>query len=215
MRRLLLENIGMKTAAVVFAMVLWFFVTSRGQSEISMDIPLELKNIPEGLESIKQGTKSVSVSIKGQERLLKNMKPSDVRVYIDLSKARKGAGTYYISKDDVKLPYTMTVTNISPSSVRVVLEETVIKTVPVRPIIVGSPEKGFVVRSVEVTPKEVTVEGARSEVRKVNSLKTEPIDITGLDEVFIQDARLDMAGRNIRTKINEVKVKVVISGIGR
>lgn len=215
MRRLLLENIGMKTAAVVLAMVLWFFVTSRGQSEISMDIPLELKNIPEGLESIKQGTKSVSVSIKGQERLLKNMKPSDVRVYIDLSKARKGEGTYYISKDDVKLPYTMTVTNISPSSVRVVLEETVIKTVPVRPIIVGSPEKGFVVRSVEVTPKEVTVEGARSEVRKVNSLKTEPIDIAGLYEVFIQDARLDMAGRNIRTKINEVKVKVVISGAGR
>ncbi len=215
MRRLLLENIGMKTAAVVLAVVLWFFVTSRGQSEISMDIPLELKNIPEGLESIKQGTKSVSVSIKGQERLLKNMKPSDVRVYIDLSKARKGEGTYYISKDDVKLPYTMTVTNISPSSVRVVLEETVIKTVPVRPIIVGSPEKGFVVRSVEVTPKEVTVEGARSEVRKVNSLKTEPIDITGLDKAFIQDARLDMAGRNIRTKINEVKVKVVISGVGR
>lgn len=215
MKRLLLENIGVKIAAVVMAIILWFFVTSRGQSEVSIDIPIELKNIPSGLESVRQGTKSVSVSIKGHERLLKNIKPSDVRVYIDLSRAKKGKGTYYISKDDVKLPSTMTVVNIDPSSVWIVLEETVIKTAPVRPIIVGSPKKGSVVGSVEVTPEEVTIEGARSEVSSIKFLRTEPIDITDLDETSVYDVRLDMSGRNIRTEVREVSVKVIIKGRGK
>ncbi len=46
MRKFFLENLGLKTAAVLLSMVLWIFVTSRGQSEISIDVPLEFKNIP-------------------------------------------------------------------------------------------------------------------------------------------------------------------------
>ena len=177
MRKLLLENMGMKVAAVVMAITLWFFVTSRGQSEVLMDVPIELKNIPSGFESVRQGIKTVSVSIKGQERLLRNMKPAAVRVHVDLSKAKKGKGTYYINNEDVKLPSTMTVTNISPSSVIVALEETVIRTAPVQAVVLGTPKRIFV-GSVEVNPREMTIEGARSEVSRIKSLRTEPVDIT-------------------------------------
>ncbi|TAL23414.1 MAG: hypothetical protein EPN94_09500 [Nitrospirae bacterium] len=210
MRKLLFENTGMKIAAVVMAIILWVFVTSRGQSEVSMDVPVELKNIPRGIESIRQGIKTVSVSIKGQERLLRNMKAPDVRVYVDLSKAKKGKGLYYISSEDVSLPSTMTVTSINPSSVMVTLEETLIKTVPVQAVVVGRPGKGFFVSSVEVNPKEMTIEGARSEAGRVKFVRTEPVDITDLEETTVQDMRLDLAGRNIRTEVQEVSVKVVI-----
>ncbi|MDP3110506.1 MAG: CdaR family protein [Thermodesulfovibrionales bacterium] len=210
MRKLLLENMGMKIAAVVMAITLWFFVTSRGQSEVSMDVPIELKNIPSGFESVRQGIKIVSVSIKGQERLLRNMKPAAVRVHVDLSKAKKGKGTYYINNEDVKLPSTMTVTNISPSSVMVALEETVIRKAPVQAVVLGTPKKGFFVGSVEVNPREMTIEGARSEVSRIKSLRTEPVDITDMDETSVQEVRLDLGGRNIRTEVQEVNVKVVI-----
>ncbi|MEK6652029.1 MAG: CdaR family protein [Nitrospirota bacterium] len=210
MRKLLLENMGMKVAAVVMAITLWFFVTSRGQSEVLMDVPIELKNIPSGFESVRQGIKTVSVSIKGQERLLRNMKPAAVRVHVDLSKAKKGKGTYYINNEDVKLPSTMTVTNISPSSVIVALEETVIRTAPVQAVVLGTPKKGFFVGSVEVNPREMTIEGARSEVSRIKSLRTEPIDITDMDETSVQEVRLDTGGRNVRTEVQEVNVKIVI-----
>ncbi len=210
MRKLLLENMGMKVAAVVMAIILWFFVTSRGQSEVSVDVPIELKNIPGGFESVRQGIKTVSVSIKGQERLLRNMKIADVRVYVDLSKAKKGKGTYYINNEDIKLPSTMAVTNISPSSVMVVLEETVIRRAPVQAVVLGTPKRGFFVGSIEVNPGEMTIEGARSEVSRIKSLRTEPIDITDLDETSVQEVRLDTGGRNVRTEVQEVNVKIVI-----
>ncbi|MCX5717149.1 MAG: CdaR family protein [Nitrospirae bacterium] len=210
MRRRLLENFGLKVTAVVMAIILWFFVISKGQSEISIDVPMELKNIPQGFESIKQGVKSVNVSLKGQDRILRNMKPSDVRVHVDLSKAKKGKGIYYINKEDIKLPPTINITGITPSSVWIVLEKTIIKTVSVSAIMAGSPKEGFVVSSVEVLPKDVAIEGVRTETGKVKFLSTEPVDISDTDKTFTQTVRIDMAGRNIRTAIQEVSVKVVI-----
>lgn len=210
MKKRLLENFGLKVTAVIMAIILWFFVISKGQSEISIDVPVEMKNIPQGLENVNHGTKTVSVSLKGQERLLRNMKSSDVRVPVDLSKAKKGKGIYYINREDVKHPPSISIAGITPSSVSVMLEETLTKTVPVHTVTAGSPKEGFAVSSVGVLPKELAIEGVRTETGKVKFLRTEPVDISDADKTFTQTVRIDMAGRNIRIDMQEVNVKVVI-----
>ena len=215
MRRLLFENIGLKIAAVSLSIVLWFFVTSRGQSEISIDVSLEFKNIPQGLELVNYSAKEISLSVKGQERLIRSIKPSDIQAYIDLGKTKKGESVYYITRDDIKLPRAIDVINISPSSVKVITEETATKTVRVRPVVVGEPERGYFVKSVEVAPQTLVIEGIRSEVGKINIIRTEPLDITGSNESVTQDVKLDLISSNIRSKTAVVKVKVAIGANGR
>ena len=212
MRKSFLENLGLKIAAVLLSVALWFFATSRGQSEISIDVPLVFRNIPSGLEMIDNNIKTISLNIKGQERLIKNIKLSDIGVYIDLSKAKKGKSIYYVTRDNIKLLHGITVLNINPSSVKVIIEDTITKTVKVTPVIIGEPEKGYYVKSVEVAPQIVVIEGIRSQVRKFNTIKTESLDITGSNETFTQELKLDLTGKNIRAKINDIKVKVVIGG---
>jgi YbbR domain-containing protein len=211
MKKLLFENLGLKIGAILFSIVLWFYVTSRGQSEIFLDVPLEFKNMPQGLEMVvNNSAKTVRLHIKGREWLLNNIKQSDITVSIDLSKAKKGENTFYIAKNEIKAPREVTITNISPSSIKVKTEETITKNVKVRPIIIGDPVSGYKVKSTEVIPQRVIIEGIRSEVRRVNILKTEAFDITGIKDSIIQDLKVDIAGRNIRTNPNEVKVKIVI-----
>jgi len=212
MKKFFVENLGLKIAAILLSIVLWFFVTSRGQSEISIDVPLELKNMPQGLELVNHGTKTVNLNIKGQERFIKNVSASNVRVSLDLGKAKRGEGTYYINREDIKLPRSITVTNINPPSVRVTTEETSSKAVRVVPVIVGEPQKGFYLKSAGVLPEIIVIEGVRSEIAKVSALKTEPLDITGFDETVTQNLRIDINGRNIRTKIPDVRVKIEIGG---
>jgi hypothetical protein len=212
MRKSFLENLGLKLAAVLLSVALWFFATSRGQSEISIDVPLVFRNIPSGLEMIDNNIKTISLNIKGQERPIKNIKLSDIVIYIDLSKAKKGKSIYYVTRDNIKLPHSLTVLNINPSSVKVIIEDTITKTVKVRPVIIGEPEKGYYVKSVEVAPQIVVIEGIRSQVRKFNTIKTESLDITGSNETSTQELKLDLTGKNIRTKINVIEVKVVIGG---
>ena len=215
MRRLFFENIGLKIAAVSLSIVLWIFVTSRGQSEISIDVSLEFKNIPQGLELVNYSAKEISLSVKGQERLIRSIKPSDIQAYIDLGKTKKGESVYYITRDDIKLPRAIDVINISPSSVKVIIEETATRTVRVRPVIVGEPERGYFVKSVGVAPQTLVIEGIRSEVGKINIIRTEPLDITGLTESVTQDVKPDLISSNIRSKTADVRVRVVIGAKGR
>jgi YbbR domain-containing protein len=212
MRKLLSENLGLKISAVLLSSLLWFFVTSRGQSEMSLEITPEFKNVPVALGIVNSSVKTVVVTIRGQERLMKNVKPSDVRVFVDLGKAKKGEGTYYLNTNDIKLPYAMTVTNVSPISLRIRLDETISKAVTVVPAIAGAPEKGFYVKSVVVEPSSVVIQGLKNEVRKTNELRTEALDISGLKETATQELNIDTSGINVKTEVNTVKVIVEIAG---
>ncbi|MGQ9569662.1 MAG: CdaR family protein [Thermodesulfovibrionales bacterium] len=211
MKHPVFKNIGLKITAVLLSILLWIFATSRGLSEISLDVPLEFKNIPPGLELMNYDVRSVRLNIKGQERLIRTISPTDIRVWIDLTKAKKGEGIYAINKSNIRLPLTVTVKNITPSSVKVLLEESVSRTVRVKPLVVGIPEKGYYIKSISVVPQTVDIEGSISKIKKVDKLKTEPLDITGRSETLTKDLKLDLSGMNIRTRVDEVMVKVVIA----
>jgi YbbR domain-containing protein len=215
MKLFFLDNLGLKIAAVLLSIVLWVFVTSRGQSEISLDVPIEVKNVPAGLEMVNYSVKTVTLTIKGQERFVRNLRPSETGITIDLSKAKKGENIYFIHRDDIKLPRSITVTSITPSSIKVLTEESITRPVKVVPPVIGEPEKGYYVRSFEVSPQTVEIEGVRSEVLRLKNVKTEPLDVTGLSETFSQDVKIDLTGRNVRSKVSDVTVKVVIGGKGK
>jgi YbbR domain-containing protein len=212
MRKLLTENLGLKISAILIALFLWYFVTSRGQSEMSIEVPIEFRNIPAGLGIASSSSKIAVVNVRGQERLMKNIKASSIRVMVDLSRAKKGEGTFAISKDEIKLPYAMTVTTVSPTSFKIRMDETATKTVPVTPLLTGVPERGYVVKTVEIEPRNIVVQGLKSDVRKISGLKTEALDITGLYESISQNLDIDTAGTNVTPEVTSAKVKVVIAG---
>ena len=200
----------MKVSAVLLSVFLWFFVTSRGQSEISLEAPIEFKDIPVELGIVSSSAKSVTLTVRGQERFMKNLSTSDVRIFLDLSRAKQGEGIFHVNKEDVKLPFTMTVTSVSPSAIKVRLEEMISKNVPVAPQVVGSPAKGGVV-SLSVEPKIVSIRGLKSEIRKVDLLKTEVFDISDMKESATEELELDTSGTNIKPEVSKVKVQITLT----
>lgn len=211
MKKLLTENLGLKISAVLLSVFLWFFVTSRGQSELTLDVPLEFKNIPADIGIVKASVKTVSVTVRGHERPMKNLKASDVRVYVDLGKAAKGVGVFYLNKGDFKLPYALSVLNITPSAVKLKLDETASKTVLVSPVLTGEPRNRFFVSSVKVEPKSVVIKGLKSEVRKLSIVKTEPLDITEANKTITQELNIDTGGVKVTPDVETVKITINIS----
>ena len=215
MKKKILGNIGLKMLSVALAISLWFFVTYRGQSEMGLDAPIEFKKVPKGMELLRQNIKSVNLNIRGHERMLKNLRPMDVRVLIDMSDAKKGENEFYFDKADIVIPRTIKVLRMDPTYIRVVLDESVSKVLPVKVPLIGSVEKGYRIKALSVNPQYVTVEGAKAEVQRIAVLRTEPIDITGFDSDVSQDVRINTNGINIRTKTPEVNVKILIRGAGK
>jgi len=209
-KRLVWENLAFKAAAVVLAVILWVFVTSKGQTEMSLSVPIEYVNIPSGLEISKHTVTTAHIVVRTHESLSKDVRQENVRVSVDVSRAKKGEETFSLRKDDVKVVYGATVVKIEPPAVKVMFEETVSKRVPVKPEVTGIPEQGYFVKRIEVSPEEVVIEGARSEVRKVGALRTEPIDISGLTEDLRQEVKIEENESSIRTKIEKVNVQIKI-----
>lgn len=214
-KRLFLGNLALKASAVVLAVILWFFVVSRGQTEISLNVPIEYTSIPLGLEIAKRSVSSANIVIRTYESLGKSIRQENVRVSVDVSKAKRGEAIFTIKKDDVKAPFGAAVLKIEPSTVKAVFEETLSKKVAVKPDISGSPETGYYIKSVEVRPEEALIEGPKSEVRKVLALKTEPIDVTGLKEDFRQEVALELPIPNIRLKLDRADVHIRIVRRGK
>lgn len=212
MKKFLFKNFSLKIASILLAIILWLVASSRGQSEMFIDVQLEFMNMPSGLEMIDTSNKTISLNIKGPEKYIKNIHPTDIRAFIDLSKAKKGESTYYLSKDNIQLPRSITLLNISPSRVTITTEETVTKTVRIIPVITGIPERGYRMQATTVVPKDIQVEGLQSEIRKIKNITTESVDITGAKETFSQELKLDLRGKNIKVKPNSVTVTVIISG---
>lgn len=209
-QKALTENIPLKTAALIIAVILWLFVTSKGQTEVSLEIPLEFVNIPQGLDIVRHDTRSVNIVIRGYERFIRNLKPGDIRLTIDLSKARKGEIQLPIREEDIRTPFTISIIKIDPSSVRVVFEEKITKRVIVRPVITGRPDRDYYVSSIVTTPEEITIEGVTSELRRINHIDTEPLDITGVREDIIEEVGLNLVGKKIKPERDKVKIAVRI-----
>lgn len=210
MKRIFESPGSLKIASVVIALALWIFVNSRGVSEITISAPLEIKNLAEDHEIVSQKTNEVNLGLKGHERLIKSIRIKDIRVYLDMSKMKDGWGVYYINKENIKVPPSIEVTKIDPSMVKIKVEKTISKSVPVKASIKGKPMNGYSVVSVVVDPPMVMVEGAKSVVDRIKRLKSESIDISGKKETFEKGVNVLTNGKIIRVSDNEVKVTVTI-----
>lgn len=99
------------------------FVTFKGQTETSIDIPIEFKNVPSDMEILRQSIKKVSVSISARERIIRELTQNNVRVVIDLSNVKIGENSLPITRSSIKLPRGTDILRIEPSLVKVVMDK--------------------------------------------------------------------------------------------
>jgi YbbR domain-containing protein len=205
-------NIWLKLTSLILAIILWFFVILSGRADVTVDIPVNFINLPSKLEVV-DFPETISVSIEGQERMLKNLKKSNINALIDLSEAKTGKSFFTISRDNIELPKMLVITNIDPETVSLMIEEQMSKKVTVKPDIVGTPEKGYAIVEIISSPDSFIIEGPKSLIRKIRTVKTEPIDINGLNSDLIYKANLNLTNSSIRKSINKVDVNISVKKI--
>jgi len=204
------ENFWIKAASVLLAIGLWMFVISKGRSEISLPVSLEVVNIPEGLVLTEHPQDSVILSISGHERFLRRISPDELRVEIDLSGYKAGEHRYHIGLSDVQIPSPLRLVSVNPSYVDLNLVEAQDRKVSVRAVLAGRPTEGYVVNSVEVVPGEIVVKGAKDTIRNMRFLETEPVDVSGKSASFEVRAPINIDSKPIDPQPSSVTVRVVI-----
>lgn len=208
-RRFWKKNIGLKLLALAFALFLWFFVVGEEKAEVSLNVPLELINMPKDIVISNEFNGMIDVRVYGPRSLVRELATKRLSHVIDLANATAGKMTLQIKPESIHLPRGMQVIRIHPSQVTLVLEPLARREVPVEAVLKGVVANDYELKGVDLKPPNVVLAGAAKEVTRVKKVLTYPIDISGLSENTEIVAGLDLGMLRLKA-VGEPRVTVYI-----
>jgi YbbR domain-containing protein len=200
-RDYLLRNFGLKIASVLLALLFYAHVVTDQQRESRIVVAVSLTGLSDTLAVVGQPPARVGVKVRGKWKDLIRLGLTNTSLSIDLADASPGRFQRTISVEDVReraipaeLTRSLDVTEVvEPRTVDLMIEPKQSRTTFVAARLVGTSPAGYAVEGVPlVEPDSVRVTGPASEVAKLDTVFTLPVDITGEREKIQRQVQLDL-----------------------
>ncbi len=217
-RKMFLEDWGLKLLALAITMVLWLAVTGQNAPVTQRIEGVQLNFLrQEGLEISNDPISSVEVTVKGSPSLLDQMKLRDLVVTVDISDQRAGERVIRLLPDGVKmdLPTGVKILGFRPATVPIRLSPTLEQEVEVDVKFEGNLPVGFEIISITTSPSKIKVRGPSDRLTLLKKATTETVSLDGRKESFvltrvsinIPDPKIDLLDPtvDIRVEIAEKK----------
>lgn len=172
-------HLGLKVVSVVLAALLWLLVSREQVVERVMRVPLEFASLPAALEIVGDTPDVVDVRVRGSSGALGRVAAGQLVAVLDLRSAREGRRIFHLGSDTVRAPSGLEAVQVTPSSLSIRFEASVVKLVPVVPEVDGLPSAGFEISTVAANPETVEVVGPASVVNRLTKAVTEPVSVAG------------------------------------
>ena len=213
----------LKLLSLLLSASLWYFVVAEDRLDLTVTIPLELRNLPSNLVIGNQYKKDIEVVISGPRRLIQEMRQQNISRPVDLSKAEPGPLVVKNDEDSIHLPYGITVQRVQPANITLLIDRLARKDFPIIPVTKGKPAAGFELENLTLNPPQITVSGPQAMLEKENILKTSVIDLDGIDKsgalqahLTLSEALLNLIGETVieaNVTLKEIMLKKIVRGI--
>ena len=190
----------LKVLSIGLAVLLWMVVAGEETVERGLRVPLELLQVPEGIELLGEVPSAVDVRMRGASGTLSRVGQGDVVAVLDLRSAKTGRRLFPIGPDQVRAPYGVEVVQVTPSAVAMAFEQSASRQVPVVPSVDGRPAAGYVIGPMTAEPAAVEVVGPESLVKRVTEVLTEPVAVTGAKQAVRETVSLGVLDPALRLK---------------
>jgi len=184
MRQWLTHNWGLKIISLVLAIGTWYYAVGEENIEVMRVIPLKIQMGNEQMTVSEISAKAVQVTLSAPRALIVNLASQDIQAVHKIGAEIKTAGEYSFRLEpaEISLPsFQIRVIKIAPEIVTVKMDELIVQKLEVQPDFVGEPAVGYKLLADELRmdPNAVLAQGPKGVLEKMNSAKTEPIDLVG------------------------------------
>jgi YbbR domain-containing protein len=218
-RDLLFENLGLKIASILLALLLYAHVVTEQEREQVVQIPIAAVGLADSLTSVGELPPRVAVKVRGKWKDLIRLGLTRPFLSIDLATAKPGMFRTSITAEDIsrraippELSRLVSVTEVlDPRSVDLAVEPKATRSLPVRARIVGTPAAGYVFDRVpDVDPESVRVMGPARLVQGIDTVYTQAVDITGEREKIQRQVSLALPANvaNLETRRCVVTIRL-------
>jgi hypothetical protein len=210
LRAALAADLPLKLTSLVLSVFLWFLAA--GEEPVSTLATVDLSvRAPVG-RAILHPPAPVRALVVGPRRELLKLAASPPRVSRALPDTVGDEVRLDLSPGDVELPRGINarVQDIQPRSLTIDLDATSQRVVPVHPVVRMRDEAGFTTGRVTVVPGRVRVFGPDARIRRLDSVRTEPLEVDGAEGPVEQSLALDTTGLGPAVTILPARVTVTV-----
>ena len=193
-------NPWLKMLSLGLALLLWMVVSGEETVERGLRVPLELTQVPAGLELLGDVPATVDVRVRGASGTLSRVGNGDVVAVLDLHTAQSGRRLFPLTPDQMRVPFGVEIVQVLPSAVTMAFEPSASREVPIVPAVDGRPAPGFVVGPLSAEPRMVEVIGPDSAVKRATEVLTEPVSVAGAKAPVKQSVILGLLDPSLRLK---------------
>jgi hypothetical protein len=122
-RRSITHNFSLKFLSLVLATGLWFTLARNPITEVAIEVPIIFRNVPDNLGMSYERIPRAQILLRGPERAVRRLQPTDVQAEVDLTGGRPGERTFNSSSVEVHRPNDLQVLTISPEQFQVTFME--------------------------------------------------------------------------------------------
>lgn len=211
LRDAMVRHWPLKLAALALSVIVWVVVASQEMTSQLVAVRVELTMAPTVALARPLPPVTALVSGPGRELIKLYATPLVLRAAVPDS-VRGSTYRLDVRPTDVEIPRNakVTVQEIEPRELPVVLDRMARRTVPVALRAVLHPESGYsFIEPIVVTPATVYISGPRSLVLAFDSIPTEALELRGLTGRFARSLLIDTRGLSV---LQVVPREVVLSG---
>jgi YbbR domain-containing protein len=194
------RHFGLKVLSLGLAVLLWMAVSGEETVERGLRVPLELQQMPSGIELSGEVPTAVDVRVRGASGTLSRVAPGDIVAVLDLRGARAGRRLFPLTPEQVRAPFGIEIGQVMPSAIAMVFEPSATRMVPVVPSVDGRPAPGFIVGAMTADPASVEIVGPDSAVKRATEALTEPVLIAGAKDRVQETVMLGVLDPSLRIK---------------
>ena len=190
-RRLPIQNLGLKLAAVLVACVAWCLISFDAETvQKTFVVPVEYRNLPDTMDIDDSAPTEARITLAGFERAFNLLAPSTLKVSLDLNNVQEGPQQIVIDESHVKLPSNLALFRSAPRIVQFGVHTWVRARVVVELRTEGRLPKELRQREIKVIPDTVQVLIWRSYKSSTTKIYTETIDLSRLTAASELKAKL-------------------------
>ena len=179
-RNLFTRNLGLKLTSLAAAAGLWLILASGVETVYpTYTVPIELRNIPAGLELTGPKPQAVDVTLSGSERELEFLDQRQLVISVDLAGAREGRQEINLTEQNLNNPPGIEPVGFEPAVLRFELHRYVRKELPVS-VRRTDPRPGLRVAETTVLPPRISVRVRQDRAGELKQLNTRSIELSGV-----------------------------------
>lgn len=198
--RLMKSNWLVKLVSVVIATLLWFYLNYEKLPVKYFSVPVKLINIPRAMAIAEDYNSIITVKVKAPKDILQSIYARYFKAQVDLSHAVIGKNRLPVEIEMTKKFRRARIVSMDPEEIKIILDQYVLKQLPVSVTIINSPAEGYVRTSETFSPKNIVVGGPKSLIDKMEVVRTAPIDIDGVTGSIYKEVELDLPTDLVKTR---------------